>query len=701
MKQMSLKARIMLYFVLIPVGAFITAGLIIILDMFELRKFAAQTGTDIANEAAQESIYALQKEVRTELKMLAEGQAAICQLQMRRALSGMNDLEALYKDIHAGIYRPGDRGFIAGDEANSGNPENLTYVNYPRGLSKKEVEEGLKKLTMMRSAFKFSCAYNDYYVGIGIALPNGLFFKYDWFPVPLDYDVRQKEWFKQAVAAKGEFVSFDPVRSPSSNKLLMTFSKAVLIDGKVAAVLVIDILPQNISNDFVITRGTGCFAFLSSPSGNIVAKEDIATKKLSWNITPHEKAELRNIMKRISPGRKATFAMTFNGERLDVAFVPMEPGGWGVGVATPSRNIRTSAGKAVGEIKDKKNAYILSTRKYIDERAFIYLAIGFIVSAFMLVLAVFLALHINKPVAQLEAGVEEIRKRKLDRKIELNSNDEFQELGETFNAMALELNNQIENLKDNISHQERVKQELLVAAEIQQSMLPDTSIISSAYDEFDIYAEMRPAREVGGDFYDFFFVDENRLFFMIGDISGKGLSAALFMMRSLTLLRHEAEDDFPPDEILVNVGNELEKNNDSCMFLTGVCGLLDIHSGEVVLSNAGHPPPYLRHGGDFEAVQTTSGVVIGALPVEKSQFSLIKLQLKKGDTLFFYTDGVTEAFNTKGEEYQFERLYTALTKLSGANPREILDGISSSIDEFTEGAPQSDDITMLIIKYYG
>ncbi|MFA6715050.1 MAG: SpoIIE family protein phosphatase [Victivallaceae bacterium] len=701
MKKMSLKNRIMLYFVIIPLGAFITAGCIIILDMFELREFAARTGSDIANEASQESIYALQKEVRSELQMLAEVQASICQLKMRRALAGMDDLDALYKDIHSGVYRPGDMGFIAGNSPGSGNMGNLTHINYPETLSRKEVEEGLEKLTMMCSAFKFSCAYNDYYSGIGIALPNGLFFKYDWFPVPLDYDVRETEWFKTAVAEKGKFTGFDPVRSPSSNKLLLTVSKAVVIDGKVEAVLVLDILPQSVSNDFIVTSGTGCFAFIMASSGNIVAKEDLAGKKLSWNIPLNEKAELDNIAKRITPGRKMSFATNFNGERLDVAFVPMTPGHWGIGVATPIRNIRTAAGKAVGEIKEKKDSYILSTRKYIEARALAYLGAGLIAAVIMLSLAVGLALHIGKPVTQLEAGVEELGKRKLDRKIELNSNDEFQELGETFNAMAFELGRQIESLKENITHQERVRQELLVAAEIQRSMLPDTSVISAAHDEFDIYAEMHPVKEVGGDFYDFFFVDEKHLFFTIGDISGKGLSAALFMMRSLTLLRHEAEDNVPPDEIFVNVGNELEKNNDSCMFLTGVCGLLNIDSGEVLLSNAGHPPPCLRRGGEFEPIRTDKGVVVGALPVNNDQFALTRLRLKKGDTLFFYTDGVTEAFNAKGEEYQLERLYAALRKLSGASPREILDGISDSIADFTEGASQSDDITMLIIKYYG
>ncbi len=701
MKKMSLKNRILLYFLIIPFCAFVAAGILTIIDMYELQSFAAKTGTDIANEVTQESVYALQKEINAELQMLAEGQAAICQFQMRRALAGMKDMVSLYSAIYTGEYNIDDKGFVAGETYNHTLNDDFTYVNYPAGLSRTEIMRGLKKITMMRNAFKFSCAYNDYYVGMGIALPNGLFLKYDWFPVPLDYDVRKTQWFKSAIVKKGGITWLDPAPSSTSNKLLLTFSQAVVINGKIEAIIVIDVLPQTIFNEFVMTRGTGCFAFLVAPSGELVAREDMITKKLIWNLSPEEKMEFKEaVLKKITTGKKGNFTTVFKGERLNVAFYPMFPGRWGVGVAIPLKNVRVAVGKASGKIAKKKKVYILSTRQYIDERILIYLGVGLAVLIIMLFFAAWAARRLGKPVTQLEAGVELFGKRKLNERIELKSNDEFQDLGETFNAMASELNEQIKNLKENIAHQERAKHEMLVAAEIQRSMLPDVSLAFPEHDEFDIYAEMHPAKEVGGDFYDFFLVDEKHLFFAIGDISGKGLSAALFMMRALTLLRHEAEDGFPPDEIFVNVGNELEHNNDSCMFFTGTCGLLNVSSGEIVLSNAGHPPPYLRHGNSFEAVKTENGMIVGALPLKREQFSITKLQLRKGDTLFLYTDGVTEAFNNKQMEYQAERLHAALQKLTGANPWEILDGVTKSVAEFRGDAPRSDDITMLTIKYY-
>lgn len=702
MRKMSLKNKILLYFLIVPFCAFTIAGILTIIDMYELREFAAKTGTDVADEATHESIFALKREVRAELQMLAEGQAKICQLQMQRILAELNDLSSLYSAVCSGYYQLGDKGFVQGDRYEQSSRDDFVCVNYPDDLSRDDVISGLRKLTMMRNAFKFSCAYNDYYIGMGIALPNGLFFKYDWFPVPLDYDVRKTLWFQSAIAQKGEVAWLEPVLSAVSNKLILTCSKAVIVNGKTVAVIMFDVLPQTISNEFIITRGTGCFAFLVAPSGEIVAREDMVTKKLVWRLPRKEKMEFQKaVIEKIKTGKKVIFNTTFQDGRLDVAYCPMSPGGWGIGVAAPMENIRAAARKVADKIKEKKKVYILSTREYIETRILLYLGIGLVVSVIMLFLAAWIARHIGKPIAQLEAGVERLGERKLNEKIKLNSNDEFQDLGETFNAMASELNKQIENLKENIAHQERARHELLVASEIQRSMLPEVSLVFPEHDEFDIYAEMHPAKEVGGDFYDFFFVDKNHLFFAIGDISGKGLPAALFMMRSLTLLRHEAEDGVAPDEIFVNVGNELEHNNDSCMFFTGTCGLLDITTGEVVLSNAGHPLPYLRHESSFEEVKMENGMIVGALPLKREQFSTKKLKLQKGDTLFLYTDGVTEAFNPKLVEYQSERLRAALHKLTGANPREILDSITKSVTDFAEGAPQSDDITMLTIKYHG
>ncbi|MDD5729380.1 MAG: SpoIIE family protein phosphatase [Victivallales bacterium] len=534
-----------------------------------------------------------------------------------------------------------------------------------------------------------------------IVLADGMFFKYDWFPVPLGYDARKTSWFKSAVAAEGEVVWMDPGKSGASNILLLTCAKAVMINGKADAVLMINILPTTISNEFVITRSTDCFAFIATPE-SLVAREDIASKKLVWTLSEKEKSEYyKAVISKFDFGRKGVFTTVLNGERLDVAYCPMTPGKFIIGVAAQRRKINEKAGNMLRRVEKEKNLYISSSSEYINGKILLYLGIGFAVSLLMLFFAAWAAVRIGRPISRLEEGVKLLGQRKFNERIMVKSNDEFQELAETFNSMAVELGRQIKSLRDNIAHQERARHELAVASEIQKSMLPDASLTFPEHDEFDIYAEMHPAREVGGDFYDFFFVDKKHLFFTVGDISGKGFSAALFMMRTLTLLRHEAEERLPPDEIFINVSNELCHNNDSCMFFTGICGLLNIGDGEVVLCNAGHPLPYLRQGRNFEPVPMESGIVVGPMPLKDKCFVVKRFTLAKGDTLFLYTDGITEAFNPQKLEFQSERLHAALRKLSGGNPHEIITGISRAVAEFIQGAPQSDDISMLSIKYYG
>ena len=702
MRKMSLKNRILIYFIIVPLCTFVTAGILTVTDMYELNNFAAQTGSNIVNDAAQESFLLMLQQDRRELDMLAEAQATICQLQMQRVLASINDIETLFVDIYKGEYSTSkevsDLNLKYLEDLR--NRARFSYVNYPAELDDKEVNLGFKTIIKLRNAFKFSCAYDDYYAGMAITFPNGLFYKYDWFPVPLDYDARKTDWFKKGMEAKGKVVWLDPAKSPASNRLLLTCAKAIVIDGEIIAVLMIDVLPTTISNEFVITRGTNCYAFIVSPAGNIVARENLNTKRLIWDLSDNEKAEFRKAFGKIVPGGKGTFSTTFNGDRLDVAYYAMNPGKFVIGVAAPRRKAEEKAGKAMIRIENEKDKYIISASEYIDGKIMLYLGVGILVSLGTLVVAAGVAVRIGKPISQLEAGVKQLSKRKLNERIELKSYDEFQDLGDTFNAMALELGNQIKRLRENIAHQERARHELAVASEIQKAMLPDASLTFPEHDEFDIYAEMHPAREVGGDFYDFFLVDETHLFFAVGDISGKGLSAALFMMRALTLLRHEAEDGLPPDEIFANVGNELYHNNDSCMFFTASCGILDISNGEVIICNAGHPMPYLRHEHSFEPVKMNSGIVVGATPLSKDQFEVKRFVLTKGDTLFLYTDGIIEAFNNKNVEFQSKRLHASLQKLTGANPREVLDGVARNVKEFIDGAPQSDDITMLTVKYY-
>jgi sigma-B regulation protein RsbU (phosphoserine phosphatase) len=247
---------------------------------------------------------------------------------------------------------------------------------------------------------------------------------------------------------------------------------------------------------------------------------------------------------------------------------------------------------------------------------------------------------------------------------------------------------------------ERMSEELNFAQEIQMSMLPLIFPAFPTRAEFNIYAHLIPAREVGGDFYDFYFLDEEHLCFVIGDVSGKGAPGALLMAVSKTLIKSRAMDDFQPSSILTHINNELSQNNDSSMFVTVFLGVLEINSGRLMYCNAGHNPPYiLRSSGEFEKLDDFHGPVVGALP--NLTYKESSLTLQPNDIITLHTDGVTEAMNQDEIPYSDER-YEKFLQTDGLNtPQKLVDQVIRDVKLFENGAGQADDITMVSLQYHG
>ena len=243
-----------------------------------------------------------------------------------------------------------------------------------------------------------------------------------------------------------------------------------------------------------------------------------------------------------------------------------------------------------------------------------------------------------------------------------------------------------------------IQSDLSVAREIQQAILPRTFELNMAdAASVDIYASMHAAKDVGGDFYDFFPIDDHRIGFTIADVSGKGVPAAIFMAVSRTLIKATGLRDMGSNECMKTVNDILCDESVGSMFVTVFYGIYDLQTGLVDFTNAGHNPPYILHAdGTVEMVKSDCNLVLGAL--EGIDFKNASLQLEPGDTLVMYTDGVTEAENKEQAQFENARLETALAALKGASSRQIVDTVNARVKEFTDGAPQSDDITQLVIR---
>ena len=237
-----------------------------------------------------------------------------------------------------------------------------------------------------------------------------------------------------------------------------------------------------------------------------------------------------------------------------------------------------------------------------------------------------------------------------------------------------------------------LRQELSVAARIQQSILPDRK-------EFDIFAAMTPAKEVGGDFYDFFLMDHHRLGFVIGDVSGKGVPAALFMAVCRTLLRATAMQAASAGDCLQYVNGVLAAESDAAMFVTLFYGTLNLRNGEVEFAVGGHNPPYVFSESRVAPLQFEGGMIVGALNV--ARYESQRIQLRPSEGLFLYTDGLTEAANNTEDLFGEERLEAALRSCAGQPLQKLLRSVTAAAQQFADGAPQADDLTILAVRYLG
>lgn len=281
--------------------------------------------------------------------------------------------------------------------------------------------------------------------------------------------------------------------------------------------------------------------------------------------------------------------------------------------------------------------------------------------------------------------------------IQISTGDEIQELSETFNQMYVEVKDYIRKLAGITAEKERIGAELDVAKNIQASMLPCIFPAFPDKGEFDIFATMTPAKEVGGDFYDFFLIDDDHLALIMADVSGKGVPAALFMVIAKTLLKNAVQNGLSPKEVLETVNNQLCENNEAGMFVTVWIGTLEISTGKMTCANAGHEYPAIkRRDGAFELFKDKHGFVLAGM--ENVKYREYELLLQAGDKLFVYTDGVTEATDAQNKLFGTDRMLASLNRVESADCRTLLSNVHSGIDAFVGSAAQFDDITMLAIE---
>lgn len=492
------------------------------------------------------------------------------------------------------------------------------------------------------------------------------------------YDSTQTTWYK--LAKEKNAPCFTDIYTDSFGRGDMITCTAPFYNEKneFAGVVMMDILISDLYNRVIKIDLEQATAILVDNAGKIIMPEG-----KSYPIK--ENADINvDTANNILSGKKS---LDYSGSGYYYAYGPVSNVGWKYCVMISDAVILQPA-EAMGEkIRSSQITYII-----------IFILVIVLVS----LLVNIVAKSITSPISSLKDDVDEISGGNLDHQAKVIDNDEIGDLAEKFNSMALSLKDYIKNLTAVTAEKERIGAELNVATQIQADMLPRIFPPFPDRHDMDIYATMQPAKEVGGDFYDFFLIDEDHIALVMADVSGKGVPAALFMVIAKTLIKNRAQmsNDYSPAKILIDVNNTLCEGNEAELFVTVWLGIIDLRTGKGMAANAGHEHPAIRRAnGEYELCIYKHSPAVATM--EGIRFREHEFEMHHGDTLYVYTDGVAEATNANNELFGNERMLAALNADPSLPPKDILKKVKESIDEFVGEAPQFDDITMLGFTYLG
>ena len=497
------------------------------------------------------------------------------------------------------------------------------------------------------------------------------------------FDYFQSSWYTSAKEAGT--VVFTDTYPDAYGRGLMISCAAPFYDAQdqFAGVVCMDILIGDLTSYVIdVALGEGAYAFLVNASGDIIASADMKATDGAFESILDASSAVYEVSAPIINGETGVM-LTSGG--VYYAYTPVSSANWKFCVHIPESLV-------LAPVKAMERNIIAAIFAFVAALALIIFCVVLMVRRF--------SRQLTAPLTALGQDVQAISSGDLDHRAEIRSNDEIGDLAVSFNNMAASLKQHIENLTAVTAEKERIGAELDVATHIQKSMLPCIFPAFPERKEFDVYATMTPAKEVGGDFYDFFMVDDTHLAVVMADVSGKGVPAALFMVIGKTLIKDHTQPGKSLGEVFTDVNNMLCDSNSEGLFITAFEGVLDLVTGEFRYVNAGHEPPYLcKQGEGFEAYKIRAGFVLAGMG--DLRYREGSLQLSPGDRIFLYTDGVTEATDGANQLYGSERLHRVLNANLDAGPETLLPAVKADVDQFVGDAPQFDDITMLCLAYRG
>jgi len=500
---------------------------------------------------------------------------------------------------------------------------------------------------------------------------------WDWYQIPRE--MREDSWSEPYYDEGGAGI----IMSTFSVPFFRTVDGQRTFRGVVTADISLGWLVEIVSRISISPSG---YAFLLSRNGVFVSHPDrrLILQESIFSLAEEDSdPALRELGRSMIRGGTGFLRAPghLGREKSWIYYAPLPSTGWSIGVVIPERELMSGVRRL--------NLAVL--------------AIAGLGLGALLLLVVGVSRNITRPLRQLAIRTAEISRGDLEVPLPpAKTRDEVGELTTSFEEMRLALKEYIRNLWETTAAKERLESELKIARNIQMSFIPKRFEPLPGGGGLAVQGFLEPAREVGGDLYSFFPMDEDHFFFAIGDVSGKGIPAALFMAVTITLMKGTAtaREDREPAEILALVNRELCQENDTLMFVSVFCGILNVRTGELRYSNAGHNPPvFFPQDGPAGWLKVPEGILLGVL--ESAEYRTERMVLHPGDALVLYTDGVTEAMDPEKRLFSDARLLAVVDEQPDGDPEELVGGIVGAVRAYAGREPQSDDITVLAVRWMG
>lgn len=583
-----------------------------------------------------------------------------------------------------------------------------------RNLANKDVDyESVKDesclLGNMIDVFEPIVANNENIATIYIGTENGILISYDPFSDSGSeigegyFEYRERPWYLESKELEGATFTDTYQDSYGRGPSITCFASFKYPSGKFAGCIGMDILVNEL-NESMVNDGIvdPSYALLIDDEGNYIAGKDIDSfSEKSGNIFDvDDDSSLKSVGSEILEKKNGVMNTGDGDDAEYISFASIDSTDWILCILSPIYEAVKPAVTIRESIDENTEKVVNSVTEGIMNAIKGCLTLIAITLIIVTLFAGKSSRKISDPLKLLEEDVRNISGGNLDSRTKVNTDDEIGSLANSFNSMADSLQKYIADLKDITAKEERIASELAVATNIQASMLPRNFEEFSKRSEFDLYASMTPAKEVGGDFYDFFMVDDDHIALIMADVSGKGIPAALFMAISKTLIKNSVMSGNGPADALYQANEQLCEGNESELFVTVWLAVIELSTGKGKAVNAGHEHPVLRRAdGKYELVKYRHSVAVATM--EGIRFKEHDFEIHPGDSIFVYTDGVPEATDAKNELYGTDRMLEALNGYNGNSPKELLGTVRKSVDDFVDEAPQFDDLTMLCFNYYG